>query len=226
LSRTAPLIALSDVDRTLLGRFQAGGRVAGAREVLRYRRGAAPVKLPLDRLTRELAGPGPVVLVLPGAGAVQVTGLGYALLAGTPRFLGGALPDGVDDARARFARVARRLARPELLAVAERFPPFARIVRSPDDAAPGSGVAEQLAVMAAFVRGELSGSEFGRRWHDARRLADECDERTGDAVGWALGEVFFLLEDYPIDPGLREPGDRTDEELADGVRAALEVVRR
>ncbi|MDX3194104.1 hypothetical protein PV458_37400 [Streptomyces sp. MN03-5084-2B] len=226
MSRTAPLIALSDVDYPLLCRFQAGGRVAGAREVLRYRRGAVPVKLPLDRLTPELAGPGPVVLALPGAGAVQVTGLGYALLAGTPRFLAGALPDGVDDARARFARVARRLARPELVAVAERFPPLARIVLLPDDAAPGSGVAEQLAVMAAFVRGELSGSEFGRRWHDARRRAKECDERTGDTVGYALGEVFFLLEDYPIDPLLREPGDLTDEELTDGVRAALEVVRR
>ncbi|MFB9687808.1 hypothetical protein [Amycolatopsis plumensis] len=60
----------------------------------------------------------------------------------------------------------------------------------------------------------------------ARRRADEGDERTGEAVGQALGEVFFLLEDYPIDPDLREPGDLTDAELLDGVRAALEAVRR
>jgi hypothetical protein len=86
-------------------------------------------------------------------------------------------------------------------------------VNSPDDVVPGSGVAEQLAVMASFVRGELSGSGFGRRRHAARRRARERDERTGNAVGRALGEVFFLLEDYLIDPDLR-------------VRAAWEVVRR
>lgn len=227
MSDRAPVVALSGVDSRLLARLRAGGRVAGVREVLVRRRGTAPVRLPLDhRLTPEVVGAGPVELVVPECGVVAVTGLGYALVEGTPGFLRGALPAGVDDARARFARVARRLARPELLAVAGRFPPRARAWRSPAEVPPGSAVAEQLAVMTAFADGTVSGSDFGRRWHAARRQAHERDERVRDALGHVLGEVFFLLEDYPIDPGLREPGDLTDEELLLGVRGLLESLPR
>ncbi|MEU0534018.1 hypothetical protein [Amycolatopsis tolypomycina] len=143
-----------------------------------------------------------------------VSGLGYALVTGTPRFLRAALPHGVDDARARFGRVARRLGCPELLAAAERFPPGAHAWRSPAEVASGSGV--------AFAHGDLSGAEFARRWYAARRRADERGERVRDRLAWLLGEVFFLLEDYPIDPELREPGDVTDEELLAGVRTLLE----
>jgi hypothetical protein len=71
---SAPVVALSGVDRTLLR------------------------LLPLDeRLTPELIGAAPVLLALPDlSGAVLATGSGYALIAGTTRFLGGALPHGVD----------------------------------------------------------------------------------------------------------------------------------
>ncbi|HET6711539.1 hypothetical protein [Amycolatopsis sp.] len=220
MSGPAPVVALSDVDGQLLGLLRAGGRAVGAREVLECRHGAAPVRRPLDEWP---FGPGPVLLALPDlSGAVLVTGLGYALVTGTPRFLRAALPHGVDDARARFGRVARRLGRPGLAAAAERFPPGAHAWRSPAEVASGSGVAGQLAVMAAFAHGDLSGAEFARRWYAARRRAGERGERVRDRLAWLLGEVFFLLEDYPIDPGQREPGDLTDEELLAGVRNLLE----
>ncbi|MEU4250795.1 hypothetical protein AB0F15_25645 [Amycolatopsis sp. NPDC026612] len=219
----APVAAPSGLDRALLERLRTGGRVVGVNEVLKCVDGAAPVRLPpAGQPTLER---GPVLLVLPDlSGAVLATGLGYALVAGTSRFLGGALPGGVNDARARFARHARRLAgtHPGLPAVAGRFPPRAHAWKSPAEVAPGSAVAGQLALMASFARGELSGAEFARSWYAAGRRADERDERVRGMVGWALSEVFFLLEDYPIDPALREPGDVADEELVAGVRTAVE----
>ncbi|WP_051736037.1 hypothetical protein [Amycolatopsis rifamycinica] len=228
MSRSAPVVALSGVDGPLLGLLRAGGRAVGAREVLECRHGRAPVNRPLDdRLVPGVIGAGPVLLAVADlSGAVLDTGLGYALVAGTPRFLRGALPDGADEARVRFARVARRLTRPGLLAVAGRFPPGAHAWRSPAEVAPGSGVAEQLAVMASLVRGDLPGSEFARRWYAARRRADEHGERVRGTMGWVLGEVFFLLEDYPIDPAQREPGDVTDVELLVRVRGLLELLPR
>ncbi|WP_405677484.1 hypothetical protein OG292_23540 [Streptomyces sp. NBC_01511] len=50
---------------------------------------------------------------------------GYALVAGTSAFVRGAVPEGVDGARARFRRYAERLrhSMPELIRVADRFPP-------------------------------------------------------------------------------------------------------
>jgi hypothetical protein len=222
----APVAVPAGVDRALLERLRTGARVVGASEVLKHSRDGDPVRLPVDeRLTPELVGAEPALLVLPDqSGAVLTTGLGYALVGGTLRFLRGALPGGVDQARARFAREARKLAvaRPGLLAVAERFPCRAHAWKSRDEVASGSAVAGQLALMESFVRRELPGGEFARSWRAAGRLADERGERVRGALGQALSEVFFLLEDYPIDPALREPGDVTEEELLAGVRNALE----
>lgn len=39
-----------------------------------------------------------------------------------------------------------------------------------------------------------------------------------------LNHVFFVLEDYPTDPALCDPGDVTDEEPAAEVRAALQRI--
>jgi hypothetical protein len=216
-----PVATPSGLHSMLLEQLRDGALAVDASEVLECLPDADPVPLPLDR--PFAVGAEPVLLILPDhSGAVLGTGLGYALVAGTPRFLAAVLPGGADHARAEFGRVARKV--PRLAAVAGRFPPRARAWRSPDEVPPGTATAEQLALMAAFGRGELPGGEFATRWYAARRLACERDERVRDRLAEALHDVFFLLEDYPIDPALREPGDVTDEELETGVRAALDLL--
>ncbi|MGV9294173.1 hypothetical protein [Amycolatopsis sp. NPDC003676] len=84
-----------------------------------------------------------------------------------------------------------------------------------------SGVARELAAMEALVRGESSGPEFSLAWGAAWRLSTERRERLRTPFYQVLNHLFFVLEDYPIDPTLRDPGDVTDEELLVEVRAAL-----
>ncbi|WP_431877979.1 colicin immunity domain-containing protein [Amycolatopsis sacchari] len=80
-------------------------------------------------------------------------------------------------------------------------------------------MAEKIRLINAFATGEFEGPEFARRWLVARR-AWLGQEGLLDAVfSRALREVFALVEDYPIDPALREPGDVTDEDLRKGVQA-------
>ncbi|UKD55411.1 colicin immunity domain-containing protein [Amycolatopsis sp. FU40] len=75
--------------------------------------------------------------------------------------------------------------------------------------------------MESFARGEMTGPEFAKTWHAARRLSPERNERWRDPLGQVLNHLFFVLEDYPIDPKLREPDDTTDDELLAEARAAL-----
>lgn len=194
-----------------------------AREVLRcgLEPGAVTERLPVSELE---PGDSPVLFAVPDlSGAVLAGGGGYVLVAGTWSFLAGAVPCGVDQARVRFGRAARRLAGryPELPGVAAEYPVLTRVWAKRSEVPADSGVARQLAAMESLVRGELSGPEFSRAWGAAWQLANERGERLEIPFYEVLNHLFFVLEDYPIDPTLRDPGDVTDEQLAAEVRAAL-----
>ena len=87
---------------------------------------------------------------------------------------------------------------------------------------PPPGVAEQLRLMGELDAGRLTVSEFGRAWFHARNAG----ERVRAPLQTVLDEVFWVLEDYPLDPTGREPGNPTDEDVVATVRAALRKVPR
>lgn len=69
--------------------------------------------------------------------------------------------------------------------------------------------------------GKISAPDFARSWLTARRHSLDEGERTGERFGRILTDVFYLLDDYVIDPELRDPDDMTDDELAAKVCEAL-----
>ncbi|WP_162834360.1 hypothetical protein [Amycolatopsis circi] len=219
----APIAAPSGVDDAVLDRLRTGARFVGATEVLRcgLEPGTLTERLAVDS---ELTSGGSVLFVVPDlSGAVLASGGGYVLVAGTRLFLSGAVLGGVDGARARFGRTVPRLAErfPELPGVAAEYPPVEHAWAKRSEVPAESGVGRQVAAMESFVRGEVTGSEFARTWYAARMLSLERNERLRGPLGRVLNHLFFVLEDYPIDPTLRDPGDTTDEELLAEVRAAL-----
>ncbi|MEU7854270.1 hypothetical protein [Nonomuraea sp. NPDC049141] len=223
-----PVPASWPPDERLAGRVSAGARASGVDHVLAGRVGARhaaegvlELRVPLAGLPRSDSG---LLLALPGlSGAVLVTGQGYALVAGDARFVRACLDTGIDEARVRFARYAKRLAgsRPELATIAARFPPRHPSASTPAEVAPGTGVAEQLALMRALACGDLPAASFAPAWLAARRRSLEEGDRVRDGLERALLDVFYALEDYTADPDLREPGDLSDEELTARVRESL-----
>jgi hypothetical protein len=79
----------------------------------------------------------------------------------------------------------------------------------------------QLGLMRDLVGGKITGPEFARAWLTARRRALDEGERVGEKFDRALTDVFYMLDDYVIDPSLRGPSDMADEELVGKVRDAL-----
>jgi self-protective colicin-like immunity protein len=79
----------------------------------------------------------------------------------------------------------------------------------------------QLELMHDLVSGEIGGPDFARAWLSARRRVLDAGERVRDRFDRILTDVFYLLDDYVIDPALRDSGDITDEELVARVRLAL-----
>ncbi|MGW6447710.1 hypothetical protein [Lentzea sp. NPDC055074] len=155
--------------------------------------------------------------------ALVVTTDGYSLLGGSPAFVQGAvIGGGVDDARAQFGRVAKKLGG-ALPGIAAQYPPLHRIWATVHDAEPGSAVSEQIALMTAVVAGEISPPAFASKWMDASRRELHHGERVGGALGLALHDVFFVIEDY-AEPDLWQPGDLNDEELVVKVREALALL--
>ncbi|MFF0449248.1 colicin immunity domain-containing protein [Streptomyces sp. NPDC004609] len=74
--------------------------------------------------------------------------------------------------------------------------------------------------------GEMSAPDFARSWLAARREALRRKERPREPLSSALDRVFSALEDYSIDPALRDETDLTDEELVASVRAVLTGIDR
>jgi len=68
----------------------------------------------------------------------------------------------------------------------------------------------------------ISAPDFAKAWLAARRRALDEGDRVREDFDRILTEVFYQLDDYVIDPTLREVGDLTDEELARRVRDALD----
>ncbi|MEU6218861.1 colicin immunity domain-containing protein [Streptomyces sp. NPDC047022] len=90
------------------------------------------------------------------------------------------------------------------------------------EASADSHTGRQISLMRALASRSIDGPTFARRWLDERRRAMSVGERLGGALENALDEVFCVLEEYSIDPDLRDPDDLTDEELRDRVAAVLD----
>jgi hypothetical protein len=221
-----PVAAPSGLDGSIARRCAAGARSVSAAEYWVCDLGqpdslARPVRAVADQIQALTAG-GQILVILPDlSAAVWMSGAGYVLGAGGPRFLRGFCVDGVDGDRARFRRDAARLQGrfPALGAVAERHPPRMRVWSTIPD--PGSAVAEQLALMRALAAGELAAPRFARQWSAAGRRSDDRGERVRGPLAEALTDVFHAVEDYVEDPELRDPGDLADDDLVAAVRSAL-----
>lgn len=93
---------------------------------------------------------------------------------------------------------------------------------TPDEVPEKSGVGEQIRHMRVFVAGHESGAEFARGWLAGRRSALAGGERIRAPFERILDDVFYVLEEYVIDPDLRDPDDMSDVELADQIRSAVQ----
>ncbi|MGY4391368.1 colicin immunity domain-containing protein [Streptomyces sp. TE12347] len=87
-----------------------------------------------------------------------------------------------------------------------------------------SGTGRQLDLMRRLSRAEIEPARFAKQWLDARRLALNENERLAEHLYRALNQVFYALDEYPIDPAFREDGDTTDAELLDIVNQTLERI--
>ncbi|GAB3435283.1 hypothetical protein [Flindersiella endophytica] len=221
-----PVVALSGIDRSLAVRCSGGARSAGADffwvgQLENPDATALQVRAVGDDIQRD-APNGQTFIALPDlSAAICMTARGYALAAGRSDFLQGFCDRGVDGDRAHFRRMAAKLARrfPALPVVAEKYPPGLHAWSKSPPA--GSAASEQLALMHALDRGEMTAPEFSRRWQAARDRSLDAGERTRDPLYRALVEVFYALEAYVDQPELRDAGDLDDAGLADAVRRAL-----
>jgi hypothetical protein len=103
--------------------------------------------------------------------------------------------------------------------------PRPRAWARPDEVDPASQVAQQLTLIDALINGSLPGPDFARAWLAARRESLNAGERLREPFDRALNEVFYAIEDYVIDPELREPGDMSDDDLVDRVAIASELIQ-
>ncbi|URM90809.1 colicin immunity domain-containing protein [Streptomyces sp. MRC013] len=80
--------------------------------------------------------------------------------------------------------------------------------------------------MEALCEGSATPESFARGWLAARRRALGRRERLKEPLGRLLDRVFYALEDYSIDPALREEGDVSDDELIAIVRDTLQEMKK
>ncbi|GAA3169766.1 hypothetical protein GCM10020001_115070 [Nonomuraea salmonea] len=165
-----------------------------------------------------------IVLAMPDMdNAILSTAGGYSLVAGSHAFVRACLDCGIDEARVRFLRYARRLAdaNPSVMAVAMEHPPRWRSWRSPREVHPESNTAQQLHLMESFVERTLPASRFVLSWLSERSQALDDGERLHAQFEELMNEVFYALDDYPSDPDLREEGDISEQELRERVNETL-----
>ncbi|WP_370413707.1 hypothetical protein [Streptomyces fradiae] len=217
------------LDAALARRIVAGCRAVGAPHALwtdlsNGADGADSVvaALPLDSGRGQMRPPG-LVYTPDLQGAVLLPEEGYALVGGTAHFMAAAVGEGIDEARTRFARYAHNLAHrhPDLTAVADAYPSAHRAWSRPTDVEPGSAAARQLTMLHEFIIGACSAQEFARGWWEARRESQAIGERIRGPLADLFNRVFMSLEDYAIEPDLREPGDLSDAELQAVVREIM-----
>lgn len=231
-----PMVGLSPLDGDLAARLSSGASEVGTEYGLIAATEPDYLDDPLSRVSMtkgHLVGvswprSNYVIALSNLSGAALFTVEGYLLLAGIQPFVQGCLIEGVDHALAQFSRNARRLAgsRPILLQVANAFPARWTAWSSPAQVPPNSGVGEQLELMNAVVAGQTPPVIFAQRWLSARRRSLAQGERLRGKFDEVLNSVFYMLDDYVIDPSLREPGDMSDDDLVVRVRGALEDLER
>jgi len=220
------------MDEHLARRLSAGAGQAGHTYVIASRLGGEAAERPAieipaaqEHLLQQLpwCDEGFVVVLPDLLGALLVTDEGYSLIAGSDDFLGYSLPEGVDQAIVDFKRYAKRVGRdrPALLEVSKTFRPRQVAWASKDEVAAGSATAEQVSLMESLAAGRISAEEFAQSWLSARRRALEPRERLREPFSRILDQVFYALDDYVIDPGLRDADDMTDEQLHAIVREHL-----
>jgi hypothetical protein len=228
-----PVPAGAQIDAALARRITAGCRAVGAPHIL----GTSLADTPgaMTGTTTRFSAPGdctgirpPFLLHTPDShGAVLFPKAGYALIAGTARFMAAAVSEGTDTERARFGRYARALMErhPSLSAVAAAHPPEHRAWSHLDDVDPTSAAARQVTLLHAFTDGTCSAPDFAHGWWEARRASRANGERVQGALGALFDRVFMILEDYSVDPELAEPGDLDDAGLQTAVHAAWDAYR-
>jgi hypothetical protein len=224
--QVAPVPVGTRVNASLAKLIRAGARAVGAEYLRCKTAGAAESRLPLDT-TYEGVRP-PCVLSTPDRqGVVRFPRPGYALVEGTARFMAAAVPEGVDEARIRFARYARALAHrhPALTAVADAHPTAHRTWSRPADVESGSATARHLSLLTDFVSGTLPAAEFAQAWYQTRRVSRADGDRVRGDLATLLDHVFLTLEDYTWDPSLREPGDLTDTQLRDAISQITHTIQ-
>ncbi|MFJ4424239.1 hypothetical protein [Streptomyces bobili] len=226
----APVPVGARIDTAPARRITAGCRAVGASHILATSLADTPAST--SRLAADADFTGihpPSLLHTPDAqGAVLFPENGYALIAGTPAFMAAAVSEGIDTARADFARYARALQErhPSLASVAAAHPPRRRAWSDAGDVDPSGAAAQQLALLDAFTDGKCSAPDFAHGWWKARRASQANGERLQGALGGLFDHVFMILEDYAVDPDLTEPGDLDDAGLRIAVGAAWEGFRR
>ena len=97
---------------------------------------------------------------------------------------------------------------------------------SPAETPERSGAGKQIQHMRVLVDGRESGPDFARGWLAARRASLAAGERLRAPLQRILDDVFYVLEEYVIDPDLRDDEDMSDDELSAQVRAAVERLER
>ncbi|MGW2958252.1 colicin immunity domain-containing protein [Streptomyces sp. NPDC001220] len=232
-----PLPVHAGLSRPTALRVVAGAREAGAMAVLAAslapeRRDIQVTEAPLSTdellaLASRMQEGSELLLAADNLHGALLPKAGYALLAGTAQFMRGALSEGPDKAKADFGRYARttRSEQPHIVGVAADFPPLTRAWKSPADIPVDSHTGRQLTLMRALLEDAVDGPAYARQWLAERRNAMEAGERVSDAIAGALDEVFYALEDYTIDPSLRDDDDLTDGELRQHVANALRRLR-
>ncbi|WP_137034811.1 hypothetical protein [Streptomyces albus] len=224
-----------ELDSGLINRFYLGIRNAGVNHVLithldGEQPGQALPSLPATEkvLESHLAGQPPQLLAAAQdfSGALLFTSPGHAVLGGTSPFLEKACPEGVDTARARFGRYARRLAGrwPNLPNVATQFFPSHAAWVTPEAVEPGSHTARQIGLMRELAARNIDPYEFSTSWFTERRAAAQDGERAHKHLARILDLVFTTLDDFPHTPDLAEPGDLTEDELTRRIRRFLEEI--
>ncbi|MER6025622.1 hypothetical protein [Streptomyces sp. NPDC001851] len=226
----APVPAGSHMDTALIRRVTAGCRAVGAQHVLWARLGDHVENTPLlpVNLGQADVQPPSVIYTPDLQGAVLFPEAGYALVGGTDKFMASAVGEGTDTARARFRRYAGSLQHrhPGLTAVADSYPARQRAWSRPSDVAPGSSAARQLELLDQLVEGTCTASDFAHGWWKARRASQMDGERIQGPLADLFDRVFMLLEDYEVEPDLREPGDLSAAELSAAVRGVWNDFRR